>query len=119
MNRVEFLESESMKTLLDKEICATSMIGSPDIERIKHVLYTFNVMKYLTKPLKKVKVTYEMNTPYKGMGAVCVIAKKLSFSDHELFMEVKNLSDNFEVYPKTNGDVQLNFTFYGMVKKDK
>ena len=81
--------------------------------KIKGVLYTYKVLKYLTKGTNA-KVTYKLNEPYKSMGSVSVVGKDLTFSKPEWFMVAVKLSSNFNVYPITDGTVQMTFTFHGL-----
>ncbi len=83
--------------------------------RIQEILYTYKVLKYLTKG-SKAKVTYELHKPYKSMGYVSIMGTNLSFSNMKWFLKAVELSSNFEVYPKTDGTVQMNFTFHGLTK---
>lgn len=85
-----------------------------NIYKMQQVLYVYKVMKYLAKGQKGVKVDCELYTPYNSMGYVSVVGKKLVFRKPEWFMKAVELSNNFEVYPKTNGTVQMNFTFHGL-----
>lgn len=83
--------------------------------KLKSVLYTFKLLKYLTKG-KKAKITYELHKPYKSMGYVSITGLDLSFDKMEWFLKAVELASNFEVYPKTDGTVQMNFTFHGLTK---
>ena len=83
--------------------------------RIQQVLYTYKVLKYLTKGTKA-KVSYELHTPYKSMGSVSVVGSDLLFRNTEWFMKAVELASNFEVYPKTDGTVQMDFTFHGLTR---
>jgi hypothetical protein len=47
---------------------------------------------------------------------VSVTGKDLLFRKTEWFMKEVELASNFEVYPKTDGTVQMNFTFHGLTK---
>ena len=76
-------------------------------------MYTYKILKYLTKGTKA-KVTYVLNEPYKSMGCVSVIGKELTFSNPKWFMIAVKLSSNFNVYPKTDGTAQMDFTFHGL-----
>lgn len=83
--------------------------------KIQQVLYTYKVLKYLTKGTNA-KVSYELHSPYKSMGSVTISGKNLIFRNAKWFMKAVELSANFEVYPKTDGTVEMNFTFHGLTK---
>lgn len=82
---------------------------------MQHLLYTYKILKYLTKGTGT-KVTYELHEPYKSMGSVTVCGKNITFAKPEWFMKAVELAANFEVYPKTDGTVEMNFTFHGLTK---
>ena len=82
-------------------------------KKMQAVLYTYKVLKYLTKGTNA-KVTYALNEPYKSMGSVSIVGKELTFSNPKWFMVAVKLASNFNVYPKTNGTVQMDFTFHGL-----
>lgn len=82
-------------------------------KKVQAVLYTYRVLKYLTKGTNA-KVTYALNEPYKSMGSVSIVGKELTFSNPKWFMVAVKLASNFNVYPKTNGTVQMDFTFHGL-----
>lgn len=80
---------------------------------MQHLLYTYKVLKYLTKGTGA-KVTYEINEPYKSMGSVTVCGRNIVFKKPEWFIKAVELAANFEAYPKTDGTVEMNFTFHGL-----
>lgn len=82
-------------------------------ERIKAAC---DVMKQITKG-KEVRVSYELNTPYNGMGFITVVGSRIDISNPILFSKIMEISSNLEVYPKTNGDIQMNFTFHNLIRK--
>lgn len=117
----EFTSPEEVEEMLNS---LTELIGeqaenennrtaiiNPD--KIKGVLYTYKVLKYLTKGTEA-KVTYKLNEPYRSMGSVNVVGKNLTFSNPEWFMVAVKLASNFNVYPKTDGTVRMDFTFHGL-----
>lgn len=86
-----------------------------DIENVKKVAKAYELVKQLTKGTK-VKVEYHINEPVRSMGGVNIIGKNIPINDTELFMQVANLASNFNVYAKTNGTVEMDFTFHGLTK---
>lgn len=81
--------------------------------KMQHLLYTLKILKYLTKG-SGAKVTYELHEPFKSMGSVTICGKDITFPKPEWFMKAVELAANFEVYPKTDGTVEMNFTFHGL-----
>ena len=119
----EFTTDEEVEAMLDTIV--TTVGNEAVIEdnrtavinpyKIQQVLYTYKVLKYLTKGTDA-KVSYELHSPFKSMGSVTITGKNLIFRKSEWFMKAVELSANFEVYPKTNGTVEMNFTFHGLTK---
>ncbi len=81
--------------------------------KMQHLLYTYKILKYLTKNTGT-KVTYTLHEPFKSMGSVTVCGKNVVFAKPEWFVKSVELAANFEVYPKTDGTVEMNFTFHGL-----
>ena len=118
----EFMTDEEVEQMLDSIVASVGDVASDDnsrtsvvnVYKMRQMLYVYKVMKYLAKGQKGVKVDCKLHTPYNSMGYVSVVGKKLAFRKPEWFMKAVELSNNFEVYPKTNGTVQMNFTFHGL-----
>ena len=118
----EFMTDEEVEQMLDSIVASVGDVASDDnsrtsvvnVYKMRQVLYVYKVMKYLAKGQKGVKVDCKLHTPYNSMGYVSVVGEKLAFRKPEWFMKAVELSNNFEVYPKTNGTVQMNFTFHGL-----
>ena len=83
-------------------------------DKVKQVLLLYNTIKSLFSKDSKTKVTYELYKPYKNMGSVSIIGKTILFNNPIKFVELARLADNLEIYSKTNGEIQINFTFYGL-----
>lgn len=66
---------------------------------------------------KKASVSYELNEPYASMGSVSVEGKQIVIEYPKLFALVMEAASNFNVYPKTNGTVHIDFTFNGLTRK--
>lgn len=66
---------------------------------------------------KRVSVSYELNEPYASMGSVSVEGKQIVIEYPKLFALVMETASNFNVYPKTNGTVRIDFTFNGLTRK--
>ena len=116
----DFLTDEEIEEMFDNimsvineqnEGVSTTLVTKPD--RVQDVLYTYKVLKYLTKGTNA-KVTYELHKPYVSMGNVSVCGNNLAFTKTKWFIVAVKLASNFNVYPKTNGTVQMDFTFHGL-----
>lgn len=91
---------------------------NPDTDkaRICQMLYSYLALRHITKG-RNVKVKYELFEPSKNMGYISVTGRKIDYQNSKVFKTVTALATNFEAYPKTNGTVQLNFTFHKLRKK--
>ena len=112
---VEEMLDNLVTTIGDEAAADDSQTAIINPYRIQQVLYTYKVLKYLTKGTKA-KVTYALHEPYKSMGVVSVVGSDLLFRNTEWFMKAVELASNFEVYPKTDGTVQMDFTFHGLTR---
>lgn len=64
-----------------------------------------------------VRVTCELHLPYPSVGSVSVIGKGIEIENSALLARAIGAASNFEVYPKTDGTVQMNLTFHGLTRK--
>ena len=85
-------------------------------EKEKLVDFVYRAMLYFAKG-DGIKVEKELNKPYVSMGAVSVVGKEIMFDQPEIFAMVAGLASNFEIYPKIDGTVQMNFTFHNLTRK--
>lgn len=102
-------------TIGDEAVSDDSKTAVINPYRMQQIIYTYKVLKYLAKGTKA-KVTYTLHEPYRSVGCVSVIGSDLMFSNSEWFLKAIELASNFEAYPKTNGTVQMNFTFHGLTR---
>ena len=86
-----------------------------NIENVKNIVKAYDIVKQLTKGAN-VKVEYHINEPVRSMGYVSIIGKNIPINNVDLFMQVTKLASNFNVYVKTNGTIEMDFTFHGLVK---
>lgn len=85
-------------------------------ERAKQIETAYKSLLLIAKG-KNVDVTYEMNAPYTSMGSVSITGREIIITNPVLFAKVAEMASNFEIYPKTNGMVQMNFTFHNITRK--
>lgn len=105
---------DALNKMLEKE---STKHKNAKPEKMRQVLYVYYLMKHLVGSRNGARVSYEMCAPYPSMASVSVTGKKILFNKNELFMRAIELSDNFDVYPKTNGTVQIDFTFHKLTKE--
>lgn len=85
-------------------------------EEVKLVGTAYKALRRIVKG-KDIAITYELNTPFASMGAVSIVGKEVIVANPVLFAKTAEMASNFEVYPKTNGTVQMNFTFHNLARK--
>lgn len=85
-------------------------------EKVLLVRDVFNILKRIVRG-RNVNITYDLNEPYASMGAVTIVGEEILVEDPAVFAHTAAAASNFEVYPKTDGTVQMNFTFHGLTRK--
>lgn len=68
----------------------------------------YDLLKAATKG---VSITYHYTSGRK-IGSLTIVGKKIKFNDTDAFLDAIDLANNFEVYPKTDGTVQMNLAFF-------
>ena len=115
-DEVEQMLDSIVTTVAEEVVVDNSKTSIINPYKIQQVLYTYKVLKYLLKETKGTNVSYELHEPFRSMGSVSVVGKNLVFRKPEWFMKAVELANNFEVYPRTDGTVQMNFTFHGLTR---
>ena len=113
---LSFLSSSDKKWITDTADDVLKKNPDVDKARICQMLYSYRALRHITKG-RNVKVKYELFEPSKNMGYISVTGRKIDYQNSKVFKTVTALATNFEAYPKTNGTVQLNFTFHKLRKK--
>ena len=111
--------SEAIKTILSvmrNEIGEKTYPAEVVTERVNQVIFSYKVLEYLMKD-SKAKTTYELHKPIGSMGSVSIVGKKIKISDVECFLSIVNIADAFSVDCKTDGTIEMNFTFRGLLRK--
>lgn len=98
----------------DQDMTAVSIVNP---ERLKCIALAYKIIKYLIKG-KNVKFAYDIHEPYTSMGSISVVGRELKVENPTLFVKVVKLASNFEVYPRTDGTVQMDFTFHKLTIKE-
>ena len=51
------------------------------------------------------------------MGYISVVGNDITFMRPDVLATAAAVSSNVDIYPKTNGTVQMDFTFHGIAKR--
>lgn len=81
-------------------------------KRMRDLVIVYKLMKYIVSG-KCLKITYEINKPYKTMAFVSVVGKDLKFSHPQWFIMATKIASNVDIFPHVDGTVQVDFTFNG------
>ena len=84
--------------------------------KMKDLMVVYKLMKYITSG-KRLKITYEINKPYKTMAFVSIVGKDLKFSRPQWFVMATKIASNVDIFPRVDGTVQIDFTFNGFANR--
>lgn len=120
---LDMMTDEEMAGLLsDIESLESITQEQPNVvyDRAYHVFYTYHMLRSMcshqTDGVEAPKIVCTLFTPYQNMGTVSITGKKCEFENPNLLIKAIQLANNVEFYPKTNGKIQIDFTFYGLKK---
>lgn len=82
--------------------------------RFEQMNFAHAVLKYLTKDMDDVSLTYNLHEPFKSMGYITLEGKMLEFAKPEWFCRAAEFASNVEIYPLAQNRVRLTFTFHGL-----
>lgn len=119
----EFANDEDVEEMIDNIISTvgesivndeqrTSIINPIKLQQIQ---FAYKTLRYMIRG-SGAKVTYKLHEPFNSVGYVSIAGKMINIKRPEWFVKVAEYASNFEVYPKTDGTIQANFTFLGLTK---
>lgn len=82
-------------------------------DKVKEVVRAYKLLQHIAQG-RNIKVTYRLHKPYKNIGCVSVTGKDIYFTDTKGFVLLTDLAANVDIYPKTTGVTQIDFTFVGL-----
>lgn len=103
----------TMNDVINEDETGVSVL---DANKLKQIQFTYLALRYMSKG-SRAKVTYTLNEPYTSVGYVSITGRNIKLKHPEWFAKIADYASNVEVYPKTNGTVQINFTFHGLTRK--
>lgn len=87
-----------------------------NVDRAYQVVYTYYLIKSISEECENAKISYRLFDPFDTSGSVSIEADEIEFDNPELFSKAVALAGTFDVYTKTNGKIQMDFGFDGLVK---
>lgn len=63
-----------------------------------------------------VKISRVFHKPYQSMGYISITGKNIVIKNPKTFAAILKLASSTEVYPKTDGSIQINLTYHGLTK---
>lgn len=86
-----------------------------DPVRLEQIKFCYAVLQRI-KTSRDATVSYKLNEPFTTVGSVSIEGPVLEINNPEWFARAAEFASNMEVYPLTNGNVRLTFTFHGLTK---
>lgn len=87
-------------------------------DRMHELILCGDVMKHLFEGIGEVNVLPHDQLP--SCGSIRIRANSpFTIEDTELFTKAASLSDNYEIYPRLDGTIMIEFAFYGLTEVDR
>ncbi len=118
----EILSSEDLEEF---DSFISELVNEIEEEDEQTSVIDFSMYKTMQVSLAKIKsmfkgtgasVSYKLHEPYRSVGYISIVGKNLSIENPKVFAAISGLASNVEIYPKTNGTVQINLTYHGLTK---
>lgn len=93
-----------------------SGISVQDPKRMEEFLTCRRVLKTVLRG-DGLKMNAIPHDDFPSVGTISITAKYLNVTNPALFAKACALASNYEMYPKLDGTVVFNLTFYGMTRK--
>lgn len=100
----------AMAEMINEDESRTSVLN---LERMKQFQLAYGLTKTMTKG-SGAKVAFKPHSPYQSVGVISIVGKNIRFLHTEYFKPISKLASNIEIYPRTDGRVQINMTFHGL-----
>ena len=82
-------------------------------ERVKEFEHAYKLVCKAAKD-SEATITYSLERINIGMASITVIGKDLQFDSPKVFVEAARFASNVNIYPRTDGMVRTDLTFYNM-----
>lgn len=89
-----------------------------DADMIKVIKFTAGE---LWKIVSGAKIDYYLQKPFKSMAYISIVGRDIVIKNPAVFAELSKFASNIEMYPRTDGNTQINFTYneIGVIVKEK
>ena len=112
------MDNDINKDLLDAVMQKISDEQNAEYRNLDDEIEIIELLEdYLRESIDDVKITTHINEPFKGMGYISVVGNDITFMRPDVLATAAAVSSNVDIYPKTNGTVQMDFTFHGIAKR--
>ncbi|MCD7810042.1 MAG: hypothetical protein LUH02_11955 [Erysipelotrichaceae bacterium] len=85
-------------------------------ERIELIKKCGEGLKYAIAG-KNVKFTCGLHNPFPSCGYISIVGEDVVVVNPDLFAAICSASDNFNIYSRTDGKIQMDFGFHGLTRK--
>ena len=84
-----------------------------NVVRLEQMKFAYATLKKITKG-KNVKISYSLFEHSKTSGSITIVGDVIEIDRSEWFARAAEFSSNIEVLPLANGQMEINFMFYGL-----
>ena len=84
-------------------------------ENMQRILSAYKILNELAEGTD-INIRSRLYKPLHSLGFIDLSGQAMYFTDTEKLAAAAELSDNFEVFAKTNGTVEMEFTFHGLTR---
>lgn len=117
----EFTNDEEIEKAFDDFVEYMKTLPEPELSvinphKVRQILEAYKELKMQFRNDKRVEVKCGLNDPFIGVGYISVAGKNICFKKPGCFANIMEAADNFEVYTKINGEVDISFTFYDVAE---
>lgn len=110
MDEQEFLNDESVKIFMSayKEVHTGTFITNP--EKVKVINAIYEILKKIISGDNLV-IECNLHAPSIDDAVIYIEGSKIKIINTDIFAKINTIADSFEVFPKTNGNICLDFGF--------
>ena len=117
-DEIENILLEEIKPFVQKAIDEQNEPSILNPNRVKELAISYNILESIVVG-DNVKISYVLHKPFTSMGYIRITGNNISFPNIKAFLKAVSLASNFELLPKTTGEIEMNFTFHEITKSIK